>query len=463
MGITMRLLLPSLLIGYFLDSSLCKQWTTSFPKKITALKGYCVVIPCTFTDRTNNPLLDIIWFQHHSRQDGEIYNSHDSSSVLKSFQGRTTLVGDLSLGNCSLKIEKITTFDANKYYPQISSFFTKGIFLFYNSTISVQVSPGKVIINNPGEMTEGNLVKITCYMIHTCPPSPPSIKWIMKGHPSKTYHEQLTDGEWKIKSVLTYSPHANDDGQMLQCTVYRSGETSSASRILTVMYAPKNVFINSSHEDGQVKEGEDVMLSCLTNSNPDPNLYSWYKDGLVLNQNQSVFQIESMTEADAGSYYCMAHNRIGEAASPPVTLNCSFVPGSFVPGAHSRSLFPVIVGVVSGVVVVLFAVLTTIIVSKKCKKCSRSHAKEVEYPPNDYMNVQFTAKPEVNQENPYTTLKKQEICPDYDYLKPANHLKSAKEDSNSTLQFTESPSHYEEVIPQKPMNIYPPAKKYIKP
>ena len=67
-----------------------------------------------------------------------------------------------------------------------------------------------------------------------------------------------------------------------------------------------------------VLAGGNVSFVCTANGNPPP-VVQWIRDGLVYGSNgssfpvTSMFDLESVTPADAGAYTCEASNDVGSA------------------------------------------------------------------------------------------------------------------------------------------------------
>lgn len=98
----------------------------SVPDRIQALVGSCVIIPCSFNPpapqvhRKAKPSLVSIRLSF--RDSGHLFplrvtafNSESKDQTSRDFQGRTTVFGRITDGDCSLKIEKIRMDDARVF------------------------------------------------------------------------------------------------------------------------------------------------------------------------------------------------------------------------------------------------------------------------------------------------------------------------------------------------------------
>ncbi|KAJ8005302.1 hypothetical protein DPEC_G00145220 [Dallia pectoralis] len=104
-------------------------WKANYPKMITAYKGDDVIIPCNVT----HPMGSKKSVEAYWKKNGPIkLNTTDvdnnefiyhpiNSNVMKRFQERTSLIGDMTTGNCSLKIKNINDQDTGPFYLRISN------------------------------------------------------------------------------------------------------------------------------------------------------------------------------------------------------------------------------------------------------------------------------------------------------------------------------------------------------
>ncbi len=84
-------------------------WSAVVNESVVGLSGSCVVIPCTFRYPANGKTYTEftgIWYKEYST----IYHT-DTSKIIDSFKGRTSLIGDLHKNDCSLKISSLSSSD----------------------------------------------------------------------------------------------------------------------------------------------------------------------------------------------------------------------------------------------------------------------------------------------------------------------------------------------------------------
>ncbi|XP_053547214.1 B-cell receptor CD22 isoform X2 [Bombina bombina] len=324
-----------------------QQWRFFFPSVIEALEGSCVEIPCTFTHPTIPIKPSVVWYMYDRYKYIEIFNSKDSSAVLRNYRSRTSLVTKTRT-SCTLRIDKVTQDDKDYYYPgiaehvQINAFDTQRIYL----QLQVIDSPNKPKLQGSNVMTEGKQVVISCIVEHTCGSSPPSLQWNMEGHSVKQTEEPFKEGIWRSVSELTYLPSYEDDRKQIECTAtYPNKQKTSGAAILNIEYSPKEVLLSKLHE---TEEFTDLKCEFLS-SRPNVTHYTWLRnEDSLINQTQQVLRVEM-----SGRYSCSAHNKIGNTTSSEVLI--------VVKGEENRASevtdLPVILGCLAAGIALILAIL----------------------------------------------------------------------------------------------------------
>ncbi|XP_066495140.1 B-cell receptor CD22-like [Tiliqua scincoides] len=315
-------------------SAISLAWSSKLPSKIQALKGSCVVIPCSFTypgarDSWGGKF-SVAWYQYRSRGYPEIYNSRSPGTVLTDYQGRTEVLGDLETGNCTLSISNVRREDALRYYVWINPESVSH--RFYDVTVQVEVTdtPNPLELSNPGSLTEGDLTQVTCSTQHTCPLTPPTVNWNVMGGQVVTTHERLAGGAWRTESGLSYTPSHKDDGRYLQCTAIFPNQQQSRSGIyLQVKYSPKDAAV-SVVGNSVLKEGDNVTLRCRSRAKPPAISYRWFSGPrkAPLRGAGTGAEVKLMdVRRDSGPFYCVAENDVGMGEdSPPIYLSLEYKP-----------------------------------------------------------------------------------------------------------------------------------------
>ncbi|KAG6921085.1 sialic acid binding Ig like lectin 1, partial [Chelydra serpentina] len=310
------------------------SWTSSLPGTIRALKGSCVVIPCSFAYPGSRESLggpfSVVWYQYRSRGYPEIYNSKGPASVLAEYQARTQLLGDPEMGNCTLSISPVRSEDAMSYYVWINPDSVRH--RFYDVTVRVEVAdtPDPLMLSEPGVLIEGDRTTITCSIRHTCPSAPPSLGWSPGGGKAGTRHERLAGGGWRAESELSYTPSYKDHGRYLQCTAtFPTQQQARNGLYLQVKYRPRGAAV-AVVGPARLKEGDSVTLRCSSQSHPPATEFRWFQGprraplrGLGRGPEVTVPAVGR----HSGPYRCAAENEIGLGEdSPAAHLDVEYPP-----------------------------------------------------------------------------------------------------------------------------------------
>ncbi|KAI7810371.1 putative B-cell receptor CD22-like [Triplophysa rosa] len=185
--------------------------------------------------------------------------------------------------------------------------------------LSVEYPPRNVSvsISSSGVIVEGDSVTLTC----SSESNPPVhiYSWF-KGH---TF---VGSGNiYRISNI-----RSDHSGEYKCKTENKHGEKYSEAVMLNVMYPPRNVSASIS-SSGVILEGDSVILTCSSESNPPVHIYSWFKE----NQTSSVgsgqtFSITNINSCLSGGFYCVAQNKHGSQRSAAVSLTVKGVQSSAV-------------------------------------------------------------------------------------------------------------------------------------
>ncbi|XP_078236409.1 B-cell receptor CD22 isoform X2 [Pogona vitticeps] len=103
------------------------------------------------------------------------------------------------------------------------------------------------------------------------------------------------------------------------------GTTESNALIIDVQYPPKEIKIPS--RSRTIEENDVVNLKCSFIANPPITKYEWYKtpaSNVIGSQRELRFQ--AIQAIDSGTYYCKAHNPVGQSTSSLFTLDVRYAP-----------------------------------------------------------------------------------------------------------------------------------------
>ncbi|XP_058865301.1 sialoadhesin-like isoform X2 [Acipenser ruthenus] len=330
-----KLLVLSAYFQVFYRTTDCNSWTAEIPRKISAVKGSCVNIPCHFNyPGPRHPARDFVGIWYHGFFTAMVYNSKDISLVNAKFRHRTKLTGSLESNNCSLQIINLTPEDSLTYMFRVEIKGTqKYSYTQVTSQLIVSGTPEKPQMNCPQTLTEGVSVPVVCTIKYTCVKTPPQLMWSYSKGSINAIHEPEQGGVWEVKSVLTFIPASEDHSQTLQCRALYSDINDlispGPSCKLHVQYAPKNVSVLVRGSSGGIKEGDTVSLSCVSHSNPPVLTYSWYRvmshATIRLHAEAMDITVENVT-SEGTQYYCSAHNDVGIGTSKRLHLVVQYAP-----------------------------------------------------------------------------------------------------------------------------------------
>uniref|UniRef100_F6YN86 Ig-like domain-containing protein n=1 Tax=Xenopus tropicalis TaxID=8364 RepID=F6YN86_XENTR len=299
--------------------SYSQDWAITLPKSIRALRGSCVVIPCTFTLPRGNKDFSLDWYKEKFLFDKIIFSQWDPSDVSEGYRGRTSLVGN-EPNSCSLRINDVQ--ENGTYYPYIHGNCDVSLTANYQChKVQVTVSdvPNEPAIQIPTDLTEGERTPISCSVEHTCPPSPPTLQWNRAGYKLTDRQQSLKDGVWKAETVMEYLPSYRDHGAELECeATYPNGLRSQRRVTLNITYSPKNVSVVISDGKKERKEGDAVSLTCASDANPAANAFTWYnnkRDGTVELREEQGRSITVTVGRGRETFSCTARNPLGTGNS----------------------------------------------------------------------------------------------------------------------------------------------------
>lgn len=96
------------------------QWGAWMPSSISAFEGTCVSIPCRFSfpDELRPAVVHGVWYFNspYPKNYPPVVFKSRTQVVHESFQGRSRLLGDLGLRNCTLLLSNLSPELGGKYY-----------------------------------------------------------------------------------------------------------------------------------------------------------------------------------------------------------------------------------------------------------------------------------------------------------------------------------------------------------
>ncbi|XP_015224188.2 B-cell receptor CD22-like [Lepisosteus oculatus] len=315
----------SILQGILL-AAMCNAWKVRLPQRVHALESSCVVIPCRAI-----PYDSAYWYQYDSIKYLKVYDKNDPGGVIDQFKSRTSLVGNKTTGDCSLRISNIKQSDNSLclyvwIYPDKDHDVK-----FYHTTVQLSVTgiPNIPRIDQSGPLIEGN-ISLKCEVNHTCPSVPPMFKWNhskgLRLIPEPPTQVEVEEGKWRSASVLHLTSTYSDNGVDITCeATYSEVKKVKETIKLNVQYGPRDV--NVSFSGGRAKEGDRTKLSCVSDGNPAPHIFQWYRvnGNQIYDLNHHGQYIElNLSRTDI--YTCTAQNSLGNATSKALPIPIEYAP-----------------------------------------------------------------------------------------------------------------------------------------
>ncbi|KAG5857981.1 hypothetical protein ANANG_G00025220 [Anguilla anguilla] len=245
---------------------------------MSAPVGSCIVVPCSFTPPTANEAVEVTWYQYVSRGYPLVYSESKPGDVIDKFRDSTELIGRAGEGNCSLKINLTReAHNAEKIYVWIEPNQLDGY--FYDQTVTLEVTenaPQPEIRVVRSDLTEGDVVRLSCDVIHTCPPSPPSVSFRNHRGALSWSHNKEEAGRWRISVETSWKVNSADHGRGVVCDVtHPGGRTASREIVLRVTYQP-----SISEASGCSFYAGAVSCWCEATARPSASL-QWRVDGVT--------------------------------------------------------------------------------------------------------------------------------------------------------------------------------------
>ncbi|XP_062393680.1 myelin-associated glycoprotein-like [Sardina pilchardus] len=232
------------------------------PDSVRAVEGSCVLIPCQTRPHTR-----VIWYKYHNRDWPAIYDGKNPGKVIGEFKGRTTVSGNPSEGNCTLKIDNVKMSDGITLYPYINPESDK----YYKPMVKIKTqSRIRPELRGPeSPVKEGEVFSLSCSVQHSCPPSPPAIEWRgLTGNTTEVSTRRPAADMWVDVSTVTVTATRSQHGKMVHC---RTGDMSTESKSLTLDIAFLSIMVpNTSCSE----RGRTVRCVCWVEAYPVP-IVTW--------------------------------------------------------------------------------------------------------------------------------------------------------------------------------------------
>ncbi|XP_056330537.1 sialoadhesin-like [Danio aesculapii] len=340
-------LLHLLLQGFLMFGALGVQ--VRMPKTIHGLKGSCLVIPCSFSYKSNPPKNPhrVVWYQWHSIRYPLVYDALQENEVAEKFRGKTDLYTG-SRGDCSLVIKNLDqSHHGEKLYTGINS----NKFHEVTSTVLVDTRPQLPSISISGGEKMGDKITVTCSASHMCPYSKPNITLNGIEGSDRTNEECSEDGQCRI--TLTRTGVVKAENTVFECSVtHHGGINTSAAKDKSALCVHQNITIEP--EIADVTQGVKQIFTCTVH-------HSCKKENPTITWNYENMQVSEGTKIVSGfdrvTFSNITFLDTTEDYGKNLTCNAQFSGGNFTASValyvqcidHNITIEPAIAHVTEGV------------------------------------------------------------------------------------------------------------------
>ncbi|XP_041670640.1 sialic acid-binding Ig-like lectin 14 [Cheilinus undulatus] len=324
-----------LVIFFFLPGVLllCPKWSNLFistPKRMEALGGSCLYIPCNFWARYRDNFSTVnsktfgIWIKSHPDLKASPHNViFNSSRTVSTYPMK--MVGNLQQKHCTTLLSHLLLNHTDTYYFRIEKWPFRETALCDPLQLTVKDSAPSPRLEIPADLKEKESVTITCSAVTPCPLFPPKLIWTLR-QDSHNIMEKNPDGTFTTKIQETIDLTDKHDGYNISCSATypvnegRDNKTAEETKTLSVSYAPKNTSVSIS-PPGLLSAGVNVTLSCSSRAKPPVSSFTWFKMSSDGPMNISEGETYSFNVTEGGVYYCVAKNDLGTHTSSETQKN----------------------------------------------------------------------------------------------------------------------------------------------
>ncbi|KAK2832085.1 hypothetical protein Q7C36_015547 [Tachysurus vachellii] len=305
---------------------LCREFSITLPESVEALRGLCVLIPCSFqieerydADLRGDPTG--IWLKDGiDVENNKVFNSKVNTE--NKIEGE--IIGDLLMKNCTTFFYDIRQSDSGTYYFRLEALGK--LKLTYNSpSVSVRVraspiSPSITLykedqgeVEDHNEVVEGTSVSLICSApAAPCLLKPPTFKWSFLPEERRQEQNHNTSFSYsKLNFNATHLHHGLDFTCTATYQLQNHNKSVQSSYTLHVLYGPRDTSVSVSPSDS-VLLGSSVSLSCSSDANPAVLNYTWYRENGEQIGTRDHLTINTTDSTHSGLYYCRAQNQHGD-------------------------------------------------------------------------------------------------------------------------------------------------------
>ncbi|XP_039282695.1 synaptogenesis protein syg-2 [Nilaparvata lugens] len=192
------------------------------------------------------------------------------------------------------------------------------------------------IMSKPTPLKADERYEVKCESAGSKPPA--VITWYKGKKTLRKVKDEFRDNKNVTISTLMFTPTTEDDGKVITCRAENpqvQGQYQEELWTIQVVYPPiVSLWLGSTLNASDIKEGDDVYFECHVKSNPPWRKLAWYHNGVLLSHNASArlilinqsLVLQKVTRQNAGIYECLAVNQEGETRSNNLTLRVKYAP-----------------------------------------------------------------------------------------------------------------------------------------
>ncbi|KAK1151821.1 carcinoembryonic antigen-related cell adhesion molecule 1-like [Acipenser oxyrinchus oxyrinchus] len=258
------------------------------------------------------------------------------------YENRVTL----NTATGSVELRSVNLSDAGVYTFQGTT-FTSGREAF-NGSVTLEVYEPITNVNVKPSLAQpiaNQALKLTCEVLGSQTVS--SRLWLKDGQPLSTSDRITLSVD---SSVVSFNPVLQSDNGEYQCKASNPvSEVTSTGYRLEVNYGPEQASITA---PDSAAEGSSITFTCSAQSIP-PCDYTWYFNGKETAQG-SQYKIASVSNADSGSYTCVAWNSVtGRNTSAVKEFNVTESGSGSGSGCLKAEIAQIAIGTLSGIALLL--------------------------------------------------------------------------------------------------------------
>ncbi|XP_078689224.1 uncharacterized protein LOC144920746 [Branchiostoma floridae x Branchiostoma belcheri] len=274
------------------------------PSVRTVVEGQNITLPCVVPDATNTT--KVKWLGPNMNRVLTINR--------RAMRRRVSLTGNETEGEYNLLLNSVEHSDDGTYHCRA------GKIVHATTRLKVLTEADTPVISGfKWPVVEGARVKLTCSCHGGLPQ--PSLYWTLASLQQPT--QELSYSQHTLQITTELHVRREHNGAVLSCTADQRHHLlvspKTASVIMEVLYPPD---VSVIVQPRQVREGDDVIVTCIVDSNPPAHI-SWKRqvqgrNVVMATAGTTTIVLRNVTRQDNGTYICRAGNDIGTASASGV-------------------------------------------------------------------------------------------------------------------------------------------------